>query len=76
MWGSALAQTAIWTATTSLVRQLAASGRLCSSRSTAAPCALGQGDALDAVEVTHMRWQTLGELPAVSIWGASPARGA
>ena len=40
------------------------------------PCALGQGDALDAVEVTHMRWQTLGELPAVSIWGASPARGA
>ncbi len=40
------------------------------------PYALGQGDALDAVEVTDMRWQTLGELPTVSIWGASPARGA
>jgi transcriptional regulator with XRE-family HTH domain len=39
------------------------------------PYALGQGDALDAVEVTDMRWQTLGELPAVSLWGASPARG-
>lgn len=40
------------------------------------PYALGQGDALDAVEVTDMRWQTLGELATVSIWGASPARGA
>jgi transcriptional regulator with XRE-family HTH domain len=39
------------------------------------PYALGQGDALDAVDVTDMRWQTLGELPAVSIWGASQARG-
>jgi transcriptional regulator with XRE-family HTH domain len=39
------------------------------------PYALGQGDALDAVEVTDMRWQTLGELPTVCIWGASPARG-
>jgi transcriptional regulator with XRE-family HTH domain len=39
-----------------------------------APYALGQGDALDAVEVTDMRWQTLGELPAVSLWGASPGR--
>lgn len=38
--------------------------------------ALGQGDALDAVEVTDMRWQALGELPTVSIWGASPGRGA
>jgi transcriptional regulator with XRE-family HTH domain len=37
--------------------------------------ALGQGDALDAVEVTDMRWQALGELPTVSLWGASPGRG-
>jgi transcriptional regulator with XRE-family HTH domain len=37
--------------------------------------ALGQGDALDAIEVTDMRWETLGELPAVSIWGALPGRG-
>jgi transcriptional regulator with XRE-family HTH domain len=36
--------------------------------------ALGQGDALDAVEVTDMRWEVLGELTAVSIWGASPPR--
>jgi hypothetical protein len=36
--------------------------------------ALGQGDALDAVGVTDMRWEVLGELPAVSIWGASPPR--
>jgi transcriptional regulator with XRE-family HTH domain len=39
------------------------------------PYALGQGDALDAVGVTDMRWHALGELPAVSIWGASPGRG-
>jgi transcriptional regulator with XRE-family HTH domain len=39
------------------------------------PYALGQGDALDAVGVTDMRWQVLGELPAVSLWGASPGRG-
>jgi transcriptional regulator with XRE-family HTH domain len=39
------------------------------------PDALGQGDALDAIEVTDMRWETLGELPAVSIWGAFPGRG-
>ena len=39
-----------------------------------APHALGQGDALDAVDVTDMRWESLGELPAVSVWGASRAR--
>ena len=38
------------------------------------PYALGQGDALDAVDVTDMRWQALGELPAVSL--GAPRRGA
>ena len=32
-------------------------GALLRSRSTAMPYALGQGDALDAVDVTDMRWQ-------------------
>jgi transcriptional regulator with XRE-family HTH domain len=39
------------------------------------PHALGQGDALDAVDVHGIRWESLGELPAVSVWGASRARG-
>jgi transcriptional regulator with XRE-family HTH domain len=38
------------------------------------PHALGQGDALDAVDVHDIRWESLGELPAVSVWGASRAR--
>lgn len=33
--------------------------------------ALGQGDALDAVDVHDIRWETLGEMPALSVWGAS-----
>jgi transcriptional regulator with XRE-family HTH domain len=33
--------------------------------------ALGQGDALDAVDVSDIRWETLGEMPALSVWGAS-----
>jgi transcriptional regulator with XRE-family HTH domain len=33
--------------------------------------ALGQGDALDAVDVTDIRWETLGEMTALSVWGAS-----
>lgn len=33
--------------------------------------ALGQGDALDAVDVHEIRWETLGEMPALSVWGAS-----
>jgi transcriptional regulator with XRE-family HTH domain len=40
------------------------------------PYALGQGDALDAVSVREARWESLGELPAVSIWGGSQARSA
>jgi len=39
-----------------------------------APYALGQGDALDAVNVGDIRWESLGELPAVSVWGASHPR--
>jgi transcriptional regulator with XRE-family HTH domain len=39
------------------------------------PYALGQGDALDAVDVTDMRWEVLGEVPAVSLWGAARGRG-
>jgi transcriptional regulator with XRE-family HTH domain len=35
--------------------------------------ALGQGDALDAVDVQDIRWETLGEMPALSVWGASRA---
>jgi transcriptional regulator with XRE-family HTH domain len=38
--------------------------------------ALGQGDALDAVDVRDIRWETLGETPAVSLWGVSRARSA
>jgi transcriptional regulator with XRE-family HTH domain len=36
--------------------------------------ALGQGDALDAVDVTDMRWESLGEVPSLSLWCAA-ARG-
>ena len=39
-----------------------------------APYALGQGDALDAVDVGDIRWESLGELPVVSVWGASHSR--
>lgn len=39
-----------------------------------APYALGQGDALDAVDVEDIRWESLGETPALSVWGASRAR--
>jgi transcriptional regulator with XRE-family HTH domain len=39
-----------------------------------APHALGAGDALDAVDVSEMHWQTLGEGAAVSVWGASRPR--
>lgn len=39
------------------------------------PHALGAGDALDAVEVSDIRWQSLGETPALSVWGASRPRG-
>jgi transcriptional regulator with XRE-family HTH domain len=38
------------------------------------PYALGQGDALDAVDVGDIRWESLGELPAVSVWGAARPR--
>jgi transcriptional regulator with XRE-family HTH domain len=38
--------------------------------------ALGQGDALDAVDVTDMRWEALGEVAAVSLWGAMRGRAA
>jgi transcriptional regulator with XRE-family HTH domain len=38
------------------------------------PYALGQGDALDAVDVTDMRWEALGEVAAVSLWGAMRGR--
>jgi transcriptional regulator with XRE-family HTH domain len=38
------------------------------------PFALGQGDALDAVDVGDIRWESLGEVAAVSVWGASRAR--
>ena len=40
------------------------------------PYALGQGDALDAVDVTDVRWEVLGEIPTISLWGASRGRGA
>jgi transcriptional regulator with XRE-family HTH domain len=39
-----------------------------------APHALGAGDALDAVEVSEVHWQTLGEGTAVSVWGSSRPR--
>ena len=32
--------------------------------------ALGQGDALDAVDVRHVEWHSLGEIHSVSLWGA------
>jgi transcriptional regulator with XRE-family HTH domain len=35
--------------------------------------ALGQGDALDAVDITDMRWEALGEVSSVSLWGVAPA---
>ena len=35
--------------------------------------ALGQGDALDALDVATMRWQSLGEITSVSLWGAALA---
>ena len=38
------------------------------------PYPLGQGDALDAVDVGDIRWESLGEVPAVSLWGASRPR--
>jgi transcriptional regulator with XRE-family HTH domain len=38
------------------------------------PYALGSGDALDAVDVSDIRWESLGETPAVSLWGASRPR--
>ena len=38
------------------------------------PYALGQGDALDAVAVGDIRWESLGELEAISVWGASQPR--
>jgi len=38
------------------------------------PYALGQGDALDAVAVGDIRWESLGELAAISLWGASQPR--
>jgi transcriptional regulator with XRE-family HTH domain len=38
------------------------------------PYALGAGDALDAVEVGDIRWESLGETASLSLWGASRAR--
>lgn len=38
------------------------------------PYALGAGDALDAVDVSDMRWESLGETSTLSVWGAAPAR--
>jgi transcriptional regulator with XRE-family HTH domain len=38
------------------------------------PYPLGQGDAVDAVDVGDIRWESLGEVPAVSLWGASRPR--
>jgi mannose-6-phosphate isomerase-like protein (cupin superfamily) len=38
------------------------------------PYALGAGDALDAVDVGTMHWESLGETRSVSVWGASHAR--
>jgi transcriptional regulator with XRE-family HTH domain len=37
--------------------------------------ALGQGDALDAVDVADMRWESLGEVPSLSLWAVAPATG-
>jgi transcriptional regulator with XRE-family HTH domain len=37
--------------------------------------ALGQGDALDAVDVTDMRWESLGEVESLSLWAVAPAAG-
>jgi transcriptional regulator with XRE-family HTH domain len=39
------------------------------------PHALGAGDALDAVDVGDIRWESLGETAALSVWGASRPRG-
>ncbi len=36
--------------------------------------ALGAGDALDAVDVGDIRWESLGERPTISVWGASRPR--
>lgn len=36
--------------------------------------ALGAGDALDAVDVADIRWESLGETSTLSVWGASRAR--
>lgn len=36
--------------------------------------ALGQGDALDAIDVTDMHWESLGEMPSISLWGVSRTR--
>jgi transcriptional regulator with XRE-family HTH domain len=36
--------------------------------------ALGAGDALDAVEVSDIRWESLGETTALSVWGTSRPR--
>jgi transcriptional regulator with XRE-family HTH domain len=38
------------------------------------PYALGAGDALDAVEVGVVEWQSLGETATLSLWGASRPR--
>ena len=38
------------------------------------PHALGAGDALDAADVGEVRWESLGEQPALSLWGASRPR--
>jgi transcriptional regulator with XRE-family HTH domain len=38
------------------------------------PYALGQGDALDAVDVGDIHWESLGEVDAVSVWGSSMPR--
>jgi transcriptional regulator with XRE-family HTH domain len=35
--------------------------------------ALGQGDALDAIDVAEMRWESLGEVPSLSLWAVAPA---
>jgi|1186.fasta_scaffold525502_2 transcriptional regulator with XRE-family HTH domain len=38
------------------------------------PYALGAGDALDVVDIAELRWQTLGEDTALSLWGSSRPR--
>jgi transcriptional regulator with XRE-family HTH domain len=40
------------------------------------PYALGQGDSLDAVAVGEARWESIGELRSVSLWGTSAPRSA